>query len=544
MKRNYFRTENQLKWSTWVYIVLFLFALLFIFLLLGDFYAVQEWAVRLLPKKAAEASVYVEEADEIGAEELQVASNGDKIGIYGEGTYGNILKDQLTLMGQETFQVEELSGDLDGAGILIVDRERLTEEEAALLEKQKQGGVSLLFTQMPNEGELSSALMELLGVESVGKLTRFEGMRTSSEMFSGTLLEDEDAEVRAYEVKLARQTKVYADALPKDYEETEAAELPPLLWRYISDGSSGRVYVCNGDFMEREMIYGIMPLVISEVQGSVLYPIVNAYCLLAEGFPYTADESRESWTRLYGRSSFLIQQDLLMPQYRRYADIYNARLTYFSPDYDLFRECEEEKYAYYTREIEASQGLLAEKNGEGLLLPEGGIHADLRDWNPEFSFLEEEGGICLPVNYRIQADPDAMPDIFDAAGMMSGLGYYALCIDVDALLEYEGEEDIWMDYCSNLEVVLGTQLRDYGFLERVTLEEAARRAGSMLASDTIIEYSEQGIRVKRTDAAETAYFMLRTMEDDLSMEGGTLQKVGKGCYFVEMTGESAVISQE
>ena len=542
MKRQVFQIKNQLHVSRYLYIVAFIAVLTVLFLTIANLERIAAMLGLNTQSEAQDQLNLFNEGDaDSRIEQLKdnassTTGNTIEVVLYDPEEDAAFIRSELELMKQNYAAVSSLSSVEDTATLLVIDADALSEADTAELARLKAQGISLLFSGIPNEGNLSLSLRELLGIQTIGQVENWPGLRTSEQLYTGTLQEEPEIGIRAYDIRLKENTKVYACALPEEVEEEEQSELPPLAWRYISD-DSGYVYVLNGDESE----YGMLSVALSEINGSYIYPVVNACCVSVTGFPYVNNDTRDSWTRLYGRDKIGIQRDMLYTQLKRYIDLYDVKLTCFSEEYDELMADEDN---YFVTDILSNSGFIADcRNGKYSL--GSGMEANLvEDWQPDFSFIDlEDGSLKLPICFNSTIE-DAAPASLEVSRMAGVFGYYALNVDYLDFLSYDGEKDIWTAYCKDQQSGLGNLDEKYGWLDRVTLPEAFARLLQLYQSDISVQYSDTEIAVTVESSDDEGCFLLRTAHAKPTIDNGSIEQLGTNCYFVTVKGDSAVISWE
>ncbi len=549
MERKSFKMKNQLKKYTYVYIVLILFVLLGVFVVFGNLNQILVW-IDGGHQNQSGSRVNAVLTSGIGQEQAKSLSYEDPdhaaVGVLGDGELGSLAVSQLQNLKQAwTYLQADSSGAPqapDSLEIIIVAKESLSGEELSWLQEQAGLGRHLIFARMPSAQNLQNrGLLDLMGIQTLGSVARFPGMRTAKEVMLGTVLEGEKAQVSAYQVTLMQQTKLLGVALPEGSEDLEDTELPPILWRYVREKDAGYVYVCNGDFMDGEMGYAVITAALSDIYGTYLYPVVNAYCVMVDGFPYLQNSQSEVWERLYSRDALGIARDLFFPELKRCEDLYDLKLTYFTPDYWQVANADSGEAAYYRSEIQSKEGQLAGKNGQRLYLRSEKDKVSVTSWKPGFEFYNRQAGsIQIPVN--LTEMEDYQEQLLNMSGIIRGTGFFSLKIDIQQLLSYDGENENWVDYCKALETVLGTQKQDYPWLERVTADQALERIDNYLMIRPQCQYREDGIQVSIENFQDKAWFMLKTSQEDVCIDHGTVEEIEDGLYLVEVTEASAQIT--
>ncbi len=545
-KKQTFVAKNLLLRRTYVYVVA-TFAVLFVLfcalgnvgvilsvLNLGESQEIESRTQTILEDEASTQQASIDEATQ-----KLTSEEGSSILLYGEGDVAELFAAQLFMSKHAYIDADSLDDVSSDVKIVMVSKEQLSASEIETLTQLVESGVTLMLGQIPDDVQTNEALQELLGIEDVYGWEDFTGLRTSEDFMDGVLIEDETRELSAWNLSLKQQTKIYACTLPDGYKDKDNEDLPAVAWRYVSGSGCGSVYVCNGDFMDSEVAYAIIPLVMRESQGSYLYPIVNAYCTFIDGFPYIDNEDNEAWERLYSRDRLGIQQDMLMPEFERFASVYGATLTYFSDDYERLLSATSNDITYYTREIDSQGAQLALRKDGNLYFTSVGDKVEITPWVAPYRLWDEENQCYeLPVNCVVKtSNYNTLPDLFCLASITGALGYYCVSVDVDDFLDYDGTDAFWAQYTEQIEVLFGTHQRDYSWIERVTANDALNRINKLLNLDVDIEYTDTEITADIANFDGEAWFMLRTGYEDLHIEGGTLEQIGEGVYFITATQE-------
>lgn len=554
MQRRSFKTPNQLKRSVYAYIMLFFLAFLAAFVLLGNLgRIVQSRNSQTVQAQEAQArAVLARRAQEGAAPQAGVPAGADPaaaVGLLGGDACLQPLKVQLGLLGQAWRQVE--AGASDAPELIIVSGAGLDAGQLAWLAEQNAAGARLLFVDLPTPQLLSRGeTLALLGIESLGERQTYPGARAGRELLLGAALEYDGGkpgqdggealslEVEAYAVRLAREVKVYAHALPQDHARQSVTELPPLFWRYAPGGGRGAVYVCNGSFFADETAYALLPTVLGGGSGGFLYPIVNAYCLMIDGFPYADNQTRALWQRLYSRDGYGIQRDILLPEWERMQNLYGTAITYFSPVYEQTQTGPDVEMLFYRAQFQQGNAELAGKSGDHCYLFSPGEPFALVPWTADFSF-EKEGALRLPFQAGAWITPQK--NRFRTAGMIRGLGFLGLRISVPTLLDIQTGEGL-PAFFERAESVLAEHARDYPWLSRTTAREAVARLDAYLRLSPSYEYRRDGVTVRAQGFEGQAWFVLRTHGANPQIQGGTICAIGQDTYLVELSAPTAHIT--
>lgn len=550
INRKSFHTKNQVGFWTYVYIVFILAVLTMAFLLMANLSKVMVWAEE---KKTAaggaanqETVIYkdIQEAAETALEKAGIVILGNR-----EEALTKTMEAQLSFIKEDygiAESVEELKAlENENLGLLIVAKEQLSDKEFQWLADQVWKGKNMFFACLP-KGELlrKKEVRNLLGVKSLNGIEEFEEVRTSKELLLGAIAEAKDMKISAWNLELEQKTQVFASAL---IEGVENENLPPLIWRYIQGESAGRIYVCNGALAETPLGYGMISLILSDLSEYYIYPVINAFCVMVDGMPYTKNWESPLLEELYYRDALGMQRDLLFPEFKRCTELYEIPITYFSTDYEELKRTKEEELIYYLQDLLAKGNEIGLHTKEGGAITLGGQNARVVDWEAGFSFLDEKtGDIQLPVILDSMNSYEKSKLNMD--GSLRGMGLLTLMVDLDEILRAEGlgelskgEDTDWVEYCKIMESVLGTYQQNYQWLDKVTASETAQRIRNLLAMEPEYIKEEHGFRIEIGNFNKEAYFLLRANVPVHEVEGGNAEFIGGHFYLIRAQEETVHI---
>ena len=157
-------------------------------------------------------------------------------------------------------------------------------------------------------------------------------------------------------------------------------------------------------------------------------------------------------------------------------------------------------------------------------------------WNSDFEWTDKlTDSVCIP--YRALTEKKYQNIIFHDKGICRGMGLNTVFTDISPFL-YETDEkkqERWIDYCLNLETVLGVEKEDIPWLERVTVGEAVYRVKAFQMMEPEIRYSDKQIDAVIGNFAGKAYFYLSLLADReiKGAEGATVTRISDVLYLVE-----------
>lgn len=541
MRRTTIQNENQVKRGVYGQIILFFLVFLLVFLLLANLvWVVPQYNSGKLERAQQQRTQAVFDRLSVGNGAPDDAVNvsvretcaGCEVNLLGSDER---LMRHLDMLGQPWQQIEA-KGTV--SGLIVVADPQPDAETMVWLMKQNDAGAHLLFLHMPPADD--TEMLDRLGIAAAGGYETFPGMRTGKEMMLGDILEYDGGEeegplqIEAYDVKLSQQTKVFAHALTEDHLEREVHELPPLFWRYAPGDGKGYVYVCNGNSFDSEIAYALLPTVFGDIKGSFIYPIVNAYCTMIDGFPYAENAERDLWEELYSRDGYGIQRELLLPEWERIHTAYGAALTCFSPAYGKIQSRADREMCFYSNEFERGIGELAGKSDAGYYFYSPDEPVRVVPMDSGFLF-EDDDELRIPY---LDGDWVSIPrSLFRFAGTARGLGYVGMRIDVESLLQIKEKEGL-PEFFNQMESLLGYQEALYPWMERTTAQEAAERIDTYMSLQPVYTYQENGVTV-RVDSLNNrdAWFLLRTCGKDPTTDSGTIEEIGENMYLVKITGQ-------
>lgn len=541
INRKSFHTKNQVSFSTYVYIVFILTVLTMAFLLMANLSKVMMWAEEKKSVKEGGA-VQEEMVGEIPSESGEAALSEAEIVIFGsrednltktmEAQLGFLKEDYSVAESQATFE----KAQNEGVTLLIVTKRELSDREFQWLANQVWQGKNVFFACLPQDELLEKReVRNLLGIKRLNDKERFEEVRTSKELLLGTIAEAENMEITAWYLELEQKTQVFASAL---VEGVENEKLPALFWRYIQSESTGRVYVSNGDQGETPLGSAMISMILCDLNEYYIYPIVNAFCIMVDGMPYTKNWESVLLEELYYRDALGMQRDLLFPEFKRCMELYEMPMTYFTPDYESLRTAKDMELVYYLQEIEAKGNEIGLHLEDGETVTQGTMPVSVKEWTPEFSFVEEETGqIRLPVFLKSMTNYESSKLYMD--GSLRSMGLLTAMVDLDEILKAEetkrtkedGDTD-WVEYCKTMESVLGTYQQNYQWLDKVTASEAAQRIRNVLVMEPEYKKEDHGFRIEIGNFNGEGYFLLRAGVPIHEVEGGSAEFIGDHFYLI------------
>lgn len=546
--------KNQLKKYIFVYIVMILFCLLFVFLIISNLDNIwrsiheadaveidnrpEYQAVVKLSEKLEKKKTHTSRETEHNVEE--------KIAVWGQETDGfQITVLQLENM-KEGFFVEDQLEECKGAEILFVCKRDFSGQEAQILRTYSEEGTTLFFTEIPSEATLKNrSVRDLLGIDTYKGIEKKKGIRLTENLLFGEIAESSES-FSMKSVTLKRQAQVYGAALQSKKVKNE--KLAPVFWRYQGSTEGGSIYAADRSLMAGNMGYAVISFFFTDLHQVYMYPIVNAYCFAVSGMPYTNEFSSDYLEKEYQRDSMGVQNDIFFPEFRRCEERYLVKTTWYTDDSRGLEETSNAMLGYYL------EGIVEGNNEIGVLKNNGLINEvaspfdnRLGLWDYDFDWTDEATDtVCIP--YRLISKKKYQNVIFQDKGLSRGIGFNTVFTDITPFLygTDEKNQERWIDYCRNLETILGVEKEDIPWLERVTVGEALYRVKAFQMMEPDIVYSDSQIEAVIGNFTGKAYFYLSLAADcEINkVEGASITKISNTLYMVEADKEHIRITYE
>lgn len=533
--------KNQLKKNIFVYIVLILFCLLLVFLLVGNLdnilRSIHE-TNRVETDNRAEYQAVVKLSEKLEKEHIAQAKQDtavEKTVVWGTSTASyKAVALQLNNM-KEDFRTEEQLEECAGAEILFVCKTDFNDQEIQMLEEYSRAGAALFFTEIPSEAALEKkSVKDLLGIDTYKGIQEKKGIRLTENLLFGEITESRES-FTMKSVTLKRQAEVYGSALQSKKVKNE--NLAPVFWRYQSSAEGGSIYMADRELMAGTMVYAVVSFLFTDLYQAYMYPIVNAYCFAVSGMPYTDEFTSEYLEKEYQRDSMGVQNDIFFPEFRRCEERYGVKTTWYTDEREEIKKYSNAMFAYYLEGIVEGNNEIGTLNNYSLKREvDSPFDNRLVLWNSDFEWTDKlTDSVCIP--YRALTEKKYQNIIFHDKGICRGMGLNTVFTDISPFL-YETDEkkqERWIDYCRNLETVLGVEKEDIPWLERVTVGEAVYRVKAFQMMEPEIRYSDKQIDAVIGNFAGKAYFYLSLPADReiKGAEGATVTRISDVLYLVE-----------
>ena len=501
---------------------------------------------------------------------------------YESAVYSSITKYEKAMEKKDTRLPE----------MVIVNSENIdwtTVKDTVELQKCTEQGIHLVFANLPDVSVIkkNQKFMELLGIK---KITADQVTVKGMDLYANLMLGGEniyeakkqeekkmqDLELTFPWFKLAGGTKAYMKGIPED-STLKVQEHPVAIWRK----STGNAYVfaVNGDYMEDETGLGILTGMLYETRDYLIYPVVNAQNLIAANFPVLTEENTAQMQEIYGNTATAVNRDIIWPSFASVYEKNHLGLTcMLAPklDYSSTTKPDGSMLNYYVKLINEQKG---ETGLSGTCESETDVIQKLQE-DQEFmqkklntfafsSFYageqtdeEMEKALQQPVLEQIRTvvkAKDTEGDIvryqndqvtsqkviseeeeqftyrswMKVKSVESALGYTSVLLDLDAILYPKTEEDRWENIGKEFAANLSTYWKLFSGFDGTTVSECDTRIRTFLNSRYEDDREDNAITLRTTGTDETAYYVLRTHNEDVrKVTGGTAEKLEDSAWLI------------
>lgn len=524
---------NQLGKHLFTYIVAILFALLFVFSVFENLNMLQNSKQKAQIAEDMKKEMLLNAIDEAQEEAGKNNRPGEcEVYVWRENAQAiGVVKTQLSNM-KILFRTTEILKECKNAQILFVGGGEFSDEEIRTLEEYSHKEMILFFTELPKESLLEQErVQKLLGIASYDGVKNKEGIR-----ITGKLLFDDSRECKEQYslpvVTLGKRTEVYVLALQEDAEE---ADMEPLFWRYKPQRSEGNIYVADKMLMTDATGYAVVAYLFEDIYQTFMYPIVNAYCFIVAGMPYSKNVTSEYLQNVYGRDAIGIESDILFSEWNRCKDRYDLSITWYTRESDFTQS--NAVMEYYIKSISQSRETVGQIcEDRGTMEIDSVFDNTLQEWNTGFEWL---AGNRVRIPYRTLETANYQSDLLKNQCWMRGTGFNSIYVNVWQFLE-EGGED-WVTFSKSLETLFGVEKQNNPWLERTSVKEAVYRIMAHQVMQPKIVYEEERIDVSIQFFTGEAYFYLTTPKQIGDSENAEVEQIAEDIYLVKVTNEAATI---
>ena len=431
---------------------------------------------------------------------------------YESAVYSSITKYEKAMEKKDTRLPE----------MVIVNSENIdwtTVKDTVELQKCTEQGIHLVFANLPDVSVIkkNQKFMELLGIK---KITADQVTVKGMDLYANLMLGGEniyeakkqeekkmqDLELTFPWFKLAGGTKAYMKGIPED-STLKVQEHPVAIWRKIT--GNAYVFAVNGDYMEDETGLGILTGMLYETRDYLIYPVVNAQNLIAANFPVLTEETGLSGT--CESETDVIQklqedQEFMQKKLNTFA---------FSSFYAGEQTDEEMEKALQQPVLEQIRTVVKAKDTEGDI-----VRYQNDQVTSQKVISEEEEQFTYRSWMKVKS-------------VESALGYTSVLLDLDAILYPKTEEDRWENIGKEFAANLSTYWKLFSGFDGTTVSECDTRIRTFLNSRYEDDREDNAITLRTTGTDETAYYVLRTHNEDVrKVTGGTAEKLEDSAWLI------------
>lgn len=381
------------------------------------------------------------------------------------------------------------------AAVFLITAENLKEIQGwqALLEMAKTEGKQIFFTVLPKE---DPEYDKELGIQERYSEIEIDGVMIFEGILVQGMLYYEELPMTVQSITLdASCTRMVQE---RSKENKKQNLLTPLVWK--RQYGAGKVYACNGSFLQEEAGIGIFTGILADMNEVFLYPVVNSSAVLLDYCPDFEHVDQEMIYELYSRDPVMFIRDVIWPSMDKISHseelIFSGR-THMAETTDDFHDVQIQMQR-------SGSVILGEE--EGTLLPlisEGHIPDDKK---------------------RYQMETRA-----------SGEGLATCYLDMRQVLG-GGEQETyeWAEYLFDLSNNMYDIYRNNHFLEEVNWREAEERYKRYVKIRPEFILSDDSIEISAEDFADVWYCVVRTERNIVEGDGYEVQKIGEEAYLLEI----------
>lgn len=363
-----------------------------------------------------------------------------------------------------------------------------------------QQGKNLVFAGIMEEqaGEYNKTI----GVLKNEGTVKIEGVMLSEEMFIQGMVYYDDIDMEAADITTdARCKKLMTE---KSKEQVEQRELVPLIWE--KKYGKGCFYVVNGDFLTGGYGIGIFTGILSQMEDTFVYPVINAKANLLDSFPELDNSYESRIEELYNRDTNMFVRDIVWPSLVKLGESNNLVFSM-----RLNRPVGEEQKDNY----EYLAGLIQRRYYE--------IDDSFKEQEPELPY------IC-------SGHKQSEKEVFKMQSSISGAGLATHCLDMSEVMgkNADNSEYEWSGYSLELSKLMHSLYQDTQWVDAMTVSQASERYKRYLLLRPVIEKSGQEITIKTENFHDLCFYMMRTEKTVLSGDGYEVTKAGEDAYLIKV----------
>lgn len=396
---------------------------------------------------------------------------------------------------------------LEEARVFIVTTGNLSQadEQQWLLNLAEEEGKYVFFTALSGENpdyESRLGILKDQGEIEIDGMMIFEGILTQGMVY----YEELPMTVRSITLD-ASCTKMIQERNKEKEAEKKQRELIPLLWK--KQFGEGRIYSCNAPFFSEEAGIGIFAGILSDMEETFLYPVVNSNALLLDYYPEFEHVDSELILKLYSRDPVMYVRDVIWPSLDKIRHSEKLILSGRS-----HMENKTDDFYDFQKQIQRSKGIV----------------------------LEADEGDILPIVCEGHVRTDEKRYWMESAA--SGEGLASFYLNMREVLGDKGEEEgfEWASYSFELAKCVYDIYRNNHFLEAVNWKEAEERFKRYEKIRPEYAVTEDSILIHAEGFVDVWYCMVRTERKLEDGPGYEVEQVGDDAYLLEIRQQEVAIS--
>ncbi|MCR5792033.1 MAG: DUF2194 domain-containing protein [Lachnospiraceae bacterium] len=437
---------------------------------------------------------------------------------------------------------------------IFLNKNNYSQEEQDSIDRYIEEGTHVIWSRLPSAKILQSEWgRKQLGIlEDKGK-KNYKGIRIISNFLASDLLEFENIEIELEDVSLVQGSKVFAYSL-KGYKADETLgkneTLPPLIWRHMMGDSE--IFVVNSNLMSTKVAPGICVSILAKIKGSMIYPVINGNCIFFMNYPYTDNFKSEELDKRYSRDAMGVERDLLFPGISNLCSKYNVIPTYYTEDYEAFKQNNNDSTLDYFKKQIVREGTALGKvlNGDCVYFdeqkPDTSIPTALKEWGSSFTFVDaQKERLNIPV---VKEQPKLThTDIITICSAVTSLGFVSTRVNMENVLHPQDDSDDWVKYYDDMNTTTGIVQNMYPYVDPLNVVDATNRILVFRNLQPQITYKTNEdkksgqIIVEPKSFSGVAYYILRLEVPFKSIEGGTAEQIIDNTYLIEETANKLII---
>ena len=407
-------------------------------------------------------------------------------------------------------QISETQAEKITTIVVTADNWEEIGNKELLLQYAEKQGKKIIFTSIMEDatGEYNKTIgiLKNEGLKKIKGLMIFDGMFIQGMVYYDNLkMEVSDITVDARCKKLM---------IEKTKKQTEQRDLIPLVWekRY----GNGCFYVVNGEFLNMESGMGIFTGMLSQMEDTLVYPVVNTKANLLDFFPEISNPYDEQIKSLYSRDTNMFIRDIVWPSIVKLGEsntlVFSTRLN------RQISEKDQDEYAYMEELLEK------------------------RNYEVDDSFTTSE----LEIPYITSGHKRSDKEIFKMQSSISGSVLATHYLDMSEVMGKNADDQDyeWSSYSLELSKLMYDLYKETDWIDAMNVSQALERYKRYLLIQPEIEKSENQISIKTDNFHDVCFYMIRTEKRVVSGEGYEVSKVGENAYMIEVLKDNITIQLE